>query len=118
MTPPDSATRETREDARLAPIQVDVYDRRSVERGFPSRVPWEMSAQVWDVYAAAGHGAQSHTRICERGGWGVREFVTCILGRGFDVQAMRLVTAEDIATVRAMVEAALTSGVHGPRRER
>lgn len=91
---------------KTAPIQVD-NTPRSRERGFPTRVPWSMSARAWDAYAAAGHGDQSHERLCERGGFGVGELVACILGRGYSSRAIGSVTAEDIAAVRAMVDAEL-----------
>jgi len=94
---------------KTAPIQVDPRDSR--ERDFPTRVPWSMSGRAWDAYAAAGHGNQSHERLVERGGFGVAEFVACILGRGYSSRAIQAVSVEDIAAVRAMVEAEMEAHV-------
>jgi hypothetical protein len=78
---------------RLAPVQG--------ERGvpFPGRVPWELSARAWGQYAALGHGGQSHERLCERGGFGVYEFVHLLHGRN-PYRTAAVPSAEEIAAVR------------------
>lgn len=83
---------------RTAPIQP--------QRGlpFPARVPWALHERAWSQYAAAGHGDQSAERLAERGGFGVGEFVACLLGRGYSAKAIASLTDADYQQARDEVQ--------------
>ena len=99
--------------ARTAPVQPS----RGIP--FPTRVPWVMHERAWSQYAAAGHGNQSAERMAERGGFGVKEFVVCCLGRDYNRDSSYDLTPEDIASVRDEAEGllALTDAVARDVRE-
>lgn len=58
-------------DLKTAPIQT--HSERDV--------PWDVSAEAWKEYAAQGHGAQSHERLCERGGFSASELAILLYER-------------------------------------
>jgi hypothetical protein len=87
---------------RTAPVQPS----RGIP--FPTEVPWRFHERAWSQYAAAGHGRQSAERMAERGGFGVVELVTCLLGRDYNRIGYPdfVLSPEDIAKVRDEIEGA------------